>query len=183
MSIVSDINWLFNKYYSDNPELLRIVRVHSEQVAKKALTICKEKNLPLNPIDVYCGAMLHDIGVVKCNAPGIHAYGNLPYLQHGLEGKKILEENGLLQYADICANHTGAGITIDDIKRNNLPLPEIDLLPTNLLEKLICYADKFFSKSGDLIKEKNIHEVTLQMQKFGPETLSRFNELHELFAV
>ena len=183
MSLVTDINWLYKKYYSDNPALRRIIRIHSEQVAKKALSIWKKKKLPLDPIDVYCAAMLHDIGVVKCYAPGIHAFGTLPYLQHGIEGKKLLMECGLSKYANVCSNHTGAGITAMEIKKNNLPLPEVDLLPNTMLEKLICYSDKFFSKSKDLAYEKSPNEIIYELEKFGKDSVKRFLELHSLFGV
>ena len=181
MSTIFDINFLFNKYYGDNPQLKRIVTIHSEQVAKKALEICKAKNLPLDPKDVFCAAMLHDIGVVKCKAPDIYAFGTLPYIQHGIEGRKILEKHGLFKYASICDTHTGSGITSQSIKKNKLPLPEKDFLPQTLLEKLICYSDKFFSKSHDLTKEKSIDEIIIQMRKFGEDSLKRFMDLHSLF--
>ena len=179
---INDINWLFKKYYGDNPLLKEIVTIHSENVAKKALRICQDKNLDLDPKDVYCAAMLHDIGVVKCKAPSIHARGELPYIQHGIEGKKILEENGLDAYARVCETHTGSGLSANDIIANNLPLPEKDMLPETLLEKLICYADKFYSKGNDLNHEKTIDEIINQMQKFGDETLQRFMALHKLFS-
>ena len=178
---ISDINWLYYKYYADNPELKRIVMVHSDQVAKKALEICKKKKLELNIQEVYCAAMLHDIGVVKCNAPGIYAHGKAPYIQHGLEGKKILDANGLSQYSNICTNHTGAGITKEEIKNNNLPLPLADMTPKTLLEKLICYSDKFFSKSKDLTKEKSLDQVIKDMGRLGEDSLKRFMEMHQVF--
>lgn len=182
MPAILDINWLYKKYYGDNPQLRRIVTKHSEQVAKKALEICRKKKLDLNPHEVYCAAMLHDIGVVNCNAPDIHALGKHPYLQHGIEGYKILTENGLNQFADICVRHTGAGISKEEIENKKLPLPPIDMTPQTLLEKLICYADKFFSKSHNLTKEKSLDEVLSQMEKFGPEALQRFLEMHKLFS-
>lgn len=181
MAGIFDINFLFNKYYGDNPQLKRIVTIHSEQVAKKALEICQAKNLPLDPVDVFCGAMLHDIGVVKCKAPDIYAFGNLPYIQHGIEGRKILEKHGLYKYASICDSHTGSGITAHSIIKNKLPLPVKDYLPATMLEKLICYSDKFFSKSLDLTKEKSIEEITNQMSRFGENSLKRFLELHSIF--
>lgn len=181
MQQITDINRLFGKYYGDNPQLLRIVTIHSENVAKKALEICKAKNLDLDPRDVYCAARLHDIGVVKCFAPDINAQGTLPYICHGIEGKKILEENGLITYANICCTHTGSGITANEIRKNNLPLPEMDMVPETLLEKLICYADKFFSKGIDLYREKNVEEIMKQMQKFGEDSLHRFILLNNLF--
>lgn len=182
MLSISDINWIFNKYYGDNPELRRIVTLHSAAVARKALQIAVEKDLKLDPKDIYCASLLHDIGVVKCHAPAIHAFGELPYLNHGIEGKKILDKIGLYQYGRVCERHTGSGITAEEIKEKNLPLPPKDYLPETLLEKLICYADKFFSKSHDLQKEKSLDHIINQMQHFGPGSLSRFLELHNLFS-
>lgn len=155
--------------------------VHSSNVAKKALRICKEKNLQLDHREVFCAAMLHDIGVVKCNAPDIQAKGQLPYILHGVEGEKILLENGLDSIASVCATHTGAGISQNEIIEQKLPLPRRDFLPTTLLEKLICYSDKFYSKSGDLHREKDVEEIRHQMKKFGNDSLERFDHLHSLF--
>lgn len=181
MRDIHDINWLFNHYYKDNPELLRVVLLHSKMVAKKALDIVEKKKLPLDKKTVYIAAMLHDIGVIKCQAPDIKAHGDLPYLCHGIEGKKILENHGLYSFARICERHTGSGLTCEEIIKNNLPLPHQDLLPETLLEKLICYADKFFSKSGSLTKEKSIQQIENEMKKHGEESYSRFLELHRLF--
>lgn len=181
MENITDINWLYHKYYNDNPLLKRIVYIHSLQVARKALKILVDKGLPLDPKDVYSAAMLHDIGVVKCNATDIHAMGQLPYILHGIEGSKILIENGLHQFADICMTHTGAGISIEEIISNHLPLPHIDMIPDTLLEKLICYADKFYSKSHDLKREKPLEEVVNQIKKFGSGSLNRFKEMHKIF--
>lgn len=182
MARIADINWLYVKYYGDNVILRNIVMHHSEMVAKKALEICKRKNLSLNPRDVYCAAMLHDIGVIKCYAPDIHANGHLPYLLHGLEGKIILDREGLEKFSNVCLTHTGAGITKKNIKDKNLPLPEIDMVPKTLLEKLICYADKFFSKSREIEKEKNLEEIMAQMKKYGEDSYIRFMKLHSMFS-
>lgn len=181
MKKIADINWLYKKYYSDNSELRRTVMVHSECVAKKALDINKKLKLNLDPKDIYVAAMLHDIGVVKCNAPDINARGVLPYLLHGVEGEKMLVEEGLSNYASVCSRHTGAGITEKEIIEKNLPLPPKDYLPETLLEKLICYSDKFFSKSHDLKREKRLEEVQEQIKKFGDDSYARFMEMHNLF--
>lgn len=182
MNGISDFNWLYKKYYNDNPELRRIVFLHSLKVAEKALEICRQKNLSLDQKNVFCAAMLHDIGVVKCYAPDIHAFGDKPYIQHGIEGKKILEDNGLFQFSTVCITHTGSGITADEIVKNHLPLPAQDMLPSSLLEKIICYSDKFYSKGQDLTKEKTLDQIIQQMNKFGPDSLARFMELHKIFS-
>lgn len=176
-----DINWLYTKYYGSNRELLKNVYKHSRMVAKKALQIAVQKNLDLDRKDIYCAAMLHDIGVVNCHAPDIHAYGSEPYLRHGIEGKKILENHGLYQYSGVCERHTGSGIMREEIIKNNLPLPPKDYIPKSLLEKLICYADKFYSKSGNLEREKSIEEIERQMSSFGEGSLKRFKELQYIF--
>ena len=73
--------------------------------------------------------------------------------------------------ARIAERHTGSGLTAEDIRTQHLPLPEKDFLPETLLEKLICYADKFFSKTS-LDTEKDIDRVRASMKKFGPEPCS-----------
>lgn len=179
---ISDINWLYEKYYKDNPQLRRIVLIHSRMVAKKALEIADKKNLDLNKKEIFCAALLHDIGVVKCNAPDIGAFGESPYLMHGLIGKEMLENHHLYKFAKVCERHTGSGITANEIKQHKLPLPLNDMLPVSLLEKLICYADKFFSKSKDLTKEKDITVIMQQMKNLGEQPFKRFMLLHSLFS-
>ena len=83
-------------------------------------------------------------------------------------------------YARVCERHTGAGLTADDIIRQQLPLPHMDLLPETLEEKLICYADKFYSKTR-LEKEKSFEQALASMRKFGTDSETRFLNLHELF--
>lgn len=170
------------KYYGDLPRLREILVEHSEAVAKKALA-CADAHAELE-IDrefVKEAALLHDIGIFLTNAPSIECYGKLPYIAHGLAGELILETEGLPRHARVCARHTGAGLTCDDIERQGLPLPRRDMLPETLEEKLVCYADKFFSKSGDLSAEKPLEKVRRQMAAHGEDTLARFEALHELF--
>ena len=180
--IEEKIENLFNKLYQNNPELLRIVLCQSRLVAEKALQITREKKLPLDEEDVLAAGLLHDIGVINCNAPSMGAKGKLPYICHGIEGKKILMENDFEKYASVCERHTGAGLTIQDIKMQNLPLPHIDMTPVTMLEKLICYADKFYSKSRNLEIEKTAEEVMSEMKKHGEDSLNRFLQLHSLFS-
>ena len=182
MHKVKDINGLYDLYYAGNIELRNIIRIHSEQVAKKALQIIEHRQLPVNREFVYSAALLHDIGVVKCNAPDIHALGNLPYICHGVEGRKMLESQGLPEYALVCERHTGSGISKYQIIHQNLPLPLRDMLPVSMEEKLICYADKFYSKSHDLTKEKSLDEIKNQIRGFGKDAFQRFMQLHDLFS-
>lgn len=176
-----NITDIFNRHYFDNPGLLSTVTIHSECVARKALGCLRSKDLEADQEFVWEAAMLHDIGVVKCDAPGILCFGSLPYICHGVEGRKILEAEGLPRHALVCERHTGSGLTVDDIISQQLPLPKRDMTPVSIEEKAICYADKFFSKSGNLTKEKDLEKVIRQMESFGVDSLRRFIELHEMF--
>ena len=53
-------------------------------------------------------------------------------------------------------------------------------MPRTLLERLVCYADKFYSKSGDM-ERKSFDRVRASMARHGDGALRRFDELVELF--
>jgi uncharacterized protein len=93
----------------------------------------------------------------------------------------MLRSEGLPErYARVCERHTGAGLTLDDIVSQDLPLPHQDLQPETIEEKLICYADKFYSKTH-LDREKTIEQAERSLAKFGGDTLARFRKMKELF--
>ena len=112
--------------------------------------------------------------------------GEADYLQHGLIGGQMIREYAaehhldLELYARVCERHTGSGITAAEIIEQQLPLPEQDLLPETVLEKLVCYADKFFSKSGDM-QEKDLEKIRRGIARFGEDSLQRFDGFHQLF--
>lgn len=176
-----NIDRIFEKFYRDNPELLSTVSIHSRCVADKALDCLRSKGIDADLEFVEQAALLHDIGVVRCHAPSIFCYGEMPYICHGVEGRKMLESAGLPRHALVCERHTGSGITVQDIDRQKLPLPRRDMVPVSIEEKAVCYADKFFSKSGNLREEKPLDKVISQMGAFGEDSLERFLRLHALF--
>lgn len=172
---------ILNKYYEEGSALLDLLLIHSEMVAKKALKVADESKLDIDKDFVYDASMLHDIGIFKCNAPDIYCNGDQPYIRHGIIGGELLRREGLEKYARVCERHTGAGLTAKEIAETGLPLPHMDFLPESLEEKLICYADKFFSKSGNFREEKSLERVRTSMAKFGKDSLNRFEALHSLF--
>lgn len=173
---------LIDKYYARQPELKTLLLTHSENVARKALECLARHSFDTIDADfVREAAMLHDIGIIHTDAPGILCHGTQPYICHGLEGRRMLEAEGLPRHALVCERHTGAGLTIADIEAQHLPLPLRDMCPQTLEEKLICYADKFFSKSGDPNEEKSLERVRKSMARHGADTLARFDALHALF--
>lgn len=169
------------RHYAENSDLFRLLWLHSEKVAAKAAECIARRCLEVDVEFVSEAALLHDIGVFRCHAPGIYCDGPLPYICHGTEGRRLLEACGLLRHALVCERHTGAGLSIADIERQSLPLPHRNMLPLSNEEQLICYADKFFSKSGNPAREKSLDEVRRSMAKFGQESLARFDEMHRRF--
>lgn len=174
------MNQLIDIYYPAGSKLRDIFLRHSESVASEALSIASKKQLTLDPDEIYQAGMLHDIGICLTNAPGIYCTGTAPYICHGILGAALIRDHGLDEkYARVAERHTGSGITADEVLAQHLPIPTADYLPETMLEKLICYADKFYSKSGDM-QRKSLEQVRRSMERHGAETLRRFDELDRL---
>ena len=155
--------------------------VHSRSVAEKAIAIANaHPELKIDKRFVEEAAMLHDIGIFRTNAPGIQCFGTEPYICHGTIGAQLMREEGFPLHALVCERHTGAGLSLMEIERQNLPVPHHDMLPLSLEEKLICFADKFFSKTH-LEKEKSLEQARQSLVKFGEEGVARFDACASLF--
>lgn len=176
-----DYQTIIDKYYPVGSRLRDIYMHHCRQVADKALAIVHKHSLTLDDDTVEAAAMLHDIGIFLTDAPGIECQGTEHYLRHGILGAELLRnEHYPEEIARVAERHTGSGLTVEEIRTNAMPLPEIDLTPHTQLERLICYADKFFSKSGDM-HEKTLDNVRRSMARFGLASANRFETLHNEF--
>ena len=141
---------IINQYYPSENELRRILLTHSRQVADRCLLIArKHPELKLDTEFLEEAAMLHDIGIYACDAPSIQCFGAEPYICHGLIGGKLLREKGFVRHAQVCERHTGTGISREQIIAQNLPLPLDGCYePDTIEEQVVCYADKFYSKTN-----------------------------------
>ena len=180
-----DYKALIEKYCAGNFELQHILLTHSRQVANRALAIQQlhpewVEQGEVDPVFVEEAAMLHDIGVVLCDAPKIHCLGEHAYIEHGYLGAEILRREGLPKHAHIAERHTGTGITIEQIMREQLPIPLQDYTPRTLEERLICYADKFYSKTK-LGEDKPMTKIRQHLWKYGSDTVFRFDVMQRLF--
>ncbi len=172
---------LIRKYYPTDDDLRHTLVVHSQSVARKALDVAdRHPELGLDRTLLHDAALLHDIGIFLTDAPGIHCHGSAPYLLHGYLGAQLMRKEGLPAIARVCERHTGAGLTADDIARQGLPLPPGDYLPETPEEQVVCYADKFFSKSH-LERERTAEQVVHSLERFGPEGVARFRAWAERF--
>lgn len=174
---------LIEKYYADNPECKRILTTHVEMVRAKALEIA-DRVAHLNPDRNFIeeASLLHDIGIFKTNTPSIHCHGTEPYIAHGYLGRELLEAEGLPRHALVADRHTGSGLAKDEIIAQKLPIPARDMLPLSIEEKIVCYADCFYTKKPDRLKiPKTIDEIRASFMKSDLKAaLARFDELHAL---
>ncbi|MDR1737383.1 MAG: HDIG domain-containing protein [Candidatus Symbiothrix sp.] len=172
---------IIQKYYTEKSALYELLLVHSRAVAEKAMEAAKRHpELLVDQEFVYEAAMLHDIGIFMTDAPKIHCFGAYPYICHGYLGADLLRKEGLERHALVCERHTGTGMTVAEITRRDLPLPRREMLPISLEEKLVCYADKFYSKSKP-DKEKSPEKIRKSMEKHGEDSVRRWDELHQIF--
>jgi len=176
-----DYQAIIDKYYPEENELRHILMEHSRKVADKALQIVdRHPELEADRQFVEEAAMLHDIGIFQTDAPGIYCFGTHPYICHGVLGSELLRKEGFPRHALVCERHTGAGISLKDIQAQQLPIPRRDMLPVSIEEQIVCYADKFFSKTK-LEREKTVEEATRSLLKFSDEGVERFKRWVERF--
>lgn len=172
---------IIRQFYIPGSRLYELLMTHSDCVARKAMQSLRHAGIQADCDFVFEAAMMHDIGIIRTHAPAIWCQGERPYICHGIEGRGMLEVLGLPRHALVCERHTGAGLTVDDIVRQDLPLPRRDMTPQSTEEMVICYADKFFSKSRTPRLEIPLEHVISSMARHGQDTLERFMTLHRMF--
>lgn len=181
---MEDFDWqaAIDRYYPAGRKARGILLEHSRRVAGLALHIAHQNKLPLTDSEITAAAMLHDIGIIATDAPGIDCHGTAPYLAHGAIGADMLRGLGAPEkYALVAERHTGAGLTQEEIAAAGLPLPPgRDYMPHSLLERLICYADCFYSK-GTSLDFKPLERVRKSMERFGTGVLERFDAMRREF--
>lgn len=171
---------ILTKFYKSNSKAYEILLNHSKAVAEKALKIAEKFNVDREFI--HEAAILHDIGIFMTNTPKFNCYGSYPYIAHGYIGRDLVEKEGLPKHALVCERHTGVGISKDEIIRNKLPLPHRDMIPITLEEKIIAYADKFFSKESDgSVRVRSVDEIIRDLSKYGHEKVKIFKDWIDIF--
>ena len=174
---------IIKKYYHPRSKAYRILVQHGRLVADKAMAIA-EKAAHLNPDLGFIeeAAMLHDIGIFLTATLELGCTGEQPYVCHGYLGRDLLEENGLTRHALVCERHLGVGISAEDIRRHNLPLPVRDMLPVSIEEQIICFADKFFSKNGATdATENSVADILRSLEPYGEDKVAQFKSWVALF--
>lgn len=172
---------IIKKYYPEGSESYRILLDHSNSVANKALAIAEDHpEMNLDREFLYEASMLHDIGIFRTSAPEIYCFGPYPYICHGYLGSELMKKEGFPRHALVCERHTGTGLSMEEIIRNDLPLPHRDMTPQSREEELICFADKFFSKTKPG-REKPVEKIKKSLSKYGEEPVRKFESWSKLF--
>ncbi|MDO9152483.1 MAG: HDIG domain-containing protein [Paludibacter sp.] len=172
---------IIRKYYTEGSELYKILVSHSKLVETKALEIAeKHPELNLDKNFIAESSMLHDIGIFLCNSTSIQCFGTRNYVEHGYLGAEILRKEGYPLHALVCERHTGVGLSIERIISGNLPVPRRDMKPVSPEEIVICYADKFFSKST-LKTQHSLEYITEHLRKYNEADVVVFLEWHYRF--
>jgi glycosyltransferase involved in cell wall biosynthesis len=97
-----------------------------------------------------------------------------------IEAAEILRSEGLPRHARVAERHTGTGLTASERTKQGLPLPPRDFTPESIEEQIVCYADKFFSKTK-LTTEKTLEQAIRSLSRFGEEGVKRFTSWAEKF--
>lgn len=173
---------IIDRFYPQDNELKRIYILHAKAVAGFAVGLVhRHPELGMDETFVREAAMLHDIGIFKTNAPRIYCFGNEDYLCHGYLGAQLLRGLGLERHARVCERHTGTGLTKEQIVDNGWNLPVKDFVPETLEEQLVCFADKFFSKTKYLEQPRTFDEVVASMSKISEDSVRKVNEWAKMF--
>lgn len=169
---IKDIKNLHEKY-APNEYALQTVWTHSEIVKDIAVQLANGKQLNVDLATV--GALLHDIGAYDFYTSGkINING---YIKHGMIGYEILKSEGYSE--ELCRFallHTGVGISKEDVKQHNLPIPYRDYFAETIEEKLVMYADKFHSKTEPPVFYSADSFSEQIKNKFGEDKANKFTQ-------
>ena len=175
---------------SDALDLVGIDDVaHGKRVGIMAAQCARQMGLPARETAfLFDLGLLHDIGtyfLLKQDGSDGEPlkFSKKRYILHGLKGYEHLLDEGVDEsIAQFCRNHTGVGLTREDVVRQELPLPPADYVPMNLEQEVVMYADKFHSKSVPP-KFLQVEAYTARAERFGGENKQRWLDLVAKYGV
>lgn len=175
---------LIDKHYEDHEAARQVLVVHSCQVAELATEVAHRLANRGEAVDISFveeAGLLHDIGMLQTDVPEFGCNGSASYMAHGILGAKMLRGEGLPRHALVCERHIGVGLSIEDIRRERLPLPLRDMRPRSIEEMIVAYADLFFSKKRPQMK--TVDQVRESLMRHGEGKAAIFDRWHKRFAV
>ncbi|MEE4545071.1 HD domain-containing protein [Streptomyces sp. V4-01] len=166
--------------HAPSAEMLDLVHTHCVIVATIADRLLEASGADADRDLVRTGCLLHDIGVYRLyDAAGRRVHDS--YLLHGVLGHELLAGAGLPDVLSrFCSRHTGVGLTRDDIRTQHLPLPPDDYVAVTTEERLVMYADKFYSKSTPP-RFLTADAYAVHVRRFGEQKAAAFAALRAEF--
>lgn len=126
---------------------------------------------------VVVGCLLHDIGVYSLYDHEGVRQKELAYVTHGVRGEEILKQEGFPEVLwRFASHHTGVGLTKEDVREQNLPLPLRDYTTQTPEEALVMYSDKFHTKSTPPVF-MTFEQYREYVATFGEKMVTRFDVL------
>jgi uncharacterized protein len=166
--------------YAPSRAAFDVVYPHCVIVCGIAVQLLARSDLGLDAELVRAGGLLHDIGVYRLYDPA-GQLDHAQYLRHGLLGHELLAGLGFPEaICRFASCHTGMGLSREDVRRQNLPLPVGDYLAETGEEQLVMYADKFHSKTDPPVFV-TAEEYAASVRRFGAEKVARFAAMCERF--
>lgn len=143
--------------------------------------------VPAQYIDEYAalvGGLLHDIGTYfvlesdgSKRAGGLLRFDGPRYILHGLRGYNYLIDCGFSEdAAQFARNHTGVGLTREQVLTQKLPLPASDYVPQTIEQEIVMVADKYNSKSIPP-RFLSVEAYRRKAARFGKENARRWMQL------
>lgn len=181
MPITYDEIVALHKKYAPSDIVYDLIFTHCRVVRDIALQLIDANHLAVDRNLVETGALLHDIGVYPLFDSSGKLRDGAHYITHGIEGERILKEEGIPENLwRFAAHHTGVGLSKQDIINQHLPLPVADYFADTDEQLLVMYADKFHSKTTP--PYFNSYEWYRQdIARFGEEKVSIFDDMAAKF--
>ncbi len=174
---------IIHRHIPHNSSAYSVYLPHVALVTAKALKTARQLGLSeAQQRFIEEAAMLHDIGIMRVKPFIESTNGAPPYICHAPIGREMLEQEGLPRHALVAERHVGVGLSKADIVCQSLPLPQRDMLPETIEEKIICWADLFFSKTPHrLWQESSLEEIEASLFRHGETKVQVFREWVRLF--
>lgn len=128
---------------------------HCMAVEKLALQIAMKITSDEDTLTLISrGALLHDIGRSRTHG-----------IDHAIVGAEILRKRGLDErIVLIVERHLGAGISASEALE--LGLPEKNMVPETLAEKIVCHADNLIDEENHSVVRRTLaHEMEISRAK------------------
>ena len=174
---------IIHRYYPEGSDIERVLRQHAEDVTGLALELVDAHprwgSTASSSRRRRCSTISGSIRPVR---PRSSAQAKLPTSYTATSEPSYLRSLGLPRHAWVAERHTGSGLTAEEIAARAIPLPPGIYTPQCPEEELICYADKFYSKTK-LGQRKALERVRSGFSKHGEAALARFDALHQKYGL